>query len=115
MKIDLENVKTYLAYCQLGFGMGSWASADTAFEAIERCRKIVESDWDSTLVFDGRLSYINVYDYTASDGWYTKGGGPCDKETKEPLPHLFDVSVRFKNSASTIRKRKAAEAAKDQT
>jgi hypothetical protein len=116
---DIENVKCYLAMITFDYGMGSYAYAPTAFEAIEKVKKQAESDFDSMLIFGDTPGYINVYDYTNSDGWYTTGGnGPKDKTTKEFLPFLYTVSAKLKNSAKTLKAHKewkAKQAAKNAT
>jgi hypothetical protein len=110
---DIENVTFYLAMINLGGAMGSYAQASTAFEAIEKVKKIAEADFDSILIFGDGTSYINVYDYTKSDGWHTRGGNPRDSVTDEPLPYLFSVSVKLKNSAGVLKKHKAWKAKQD--
>ena len=98
--MEIENVKEYLAIIFINGG-SSFASASNAFEAIENCKKVCEADWGSMYVFSDDVTWINVYDFSESEGWYAScGNGPKDRKTKEPLPYLYSVSLKLKNKRS---------------
>ena len=110
---DIENVTCYLAMINFDLCMGSYAHASTAFDAISSAKKIAEVDFDSMFIFGDEPCWINVYDYSKADGWYKNAGAdPRDTKTKQPLPYLYSVSVKLKNSAKTLKAYRAKQAKK---
>jgi hypothetical protein len=84
--------RTYLAVAVINGAAGSWAAADTVFEALTNLRQIVRDDFSfpTETVID-----IEVYDYSAADSMYVKHGVPRDGATDKCLPKLFDVDMKI--------------------
>ena len=95
MDIDYDKIAHYTAYAKAGHGAGSWGSGKTAFEAIDRCRRIFKDDWRPY----GK-GYIHVHDTTNVESIFVAVSGVRGYVKKDDTelvdcPYLFSVSVDY--------------------
>lgn len=96
-----EKKPFYLAYILMGAG-SAWGQADNEYEALTQCKKQVEDEWSKYLSWDENdLFDIAVYDLSGvKDRWHVSYNRVVrDSETKEEVPFLHYISVKFKNKS----------------
>lgn len=91
---------------------GSTFCRDTnALDAINRCKRLCESDWGSTCLFnaDGdHNAYVHVYDARGVGAWHKNYGESVkDTATGKQVPLLFTVTCLLKNTREQLAKAKA--------
>jgi len=63
-------MKDYLVIVSLPYGGGSWARGSDRDQTIERCKRILKSDWKSLFKFKkGLVVKANVLDATGFDNF----------------------------------------------
>jgi hypothetical protein len=63
-----EAVRDYIVIVSIGGGGGSWARGADRDQTIERCKRILKSDWKSLFDFKrGTVIKANVLDVTGFD------------------------------------------------
>lgn len=103
-------IKSYKFFALIDMGgVGSYCNGDTAFDAIERCKKIFEMDMGSMFKIDGEEFGIAVFDVSGiKEYWWQNGrvfDSSGDHKEKEITPLYY---VNFRASTKKSRGRKAA-------
>lgn len=98
----------FFALIDMG-GVGSYCNGDTAFDAMERCKKIFEMDMGSLFRIDGEEFEIAVFNVDGIEEYWWQNGrvfdGSGDHKEKEIQPLYY---VGFRASTKKAKGRRAA-------
>ena len=108
----MQDCDDFLAIILINGG-STFCRSNNALDAVTRCKKLCESDWGSTCLFDadelGKANaYVHVYDARGVDAWHKSYGEAVkDTATGAELPWLFTVSCQLQNTREQRARAKA--------
>lgn len=98
----------FFALIDMG-GVGSYCNGETAFDAMERCKKIFEMDMPAFFKIDGEEFHIAVFDVAGVKEYWWQNGRVFDSSgdhKEKEIKALYHVNFR-----ATVKKGRGRKAA----